>query len=104
REETGLVARDWRPLMTLHTSNSITDEIGFAYVAQQLTRGEQEPEETEDLEIARAPFAEAVAYAADGRITDAMSVAALLKLALERERGAFRPAAHAGHPKAGVPA
>lgn len=84
REETGLAAAAWRPLLTLHTSNSITDEIGFAYVAEQLTPGEQAPEETEDLEIARVQFADAVAAACDGRITDAMSVAALLRLALER--------------------
>jgi hypothetical protein len=41
REETGLVAAAWRQLLTLHTSNSVTDEIGFVYVAEQLTHGEQ---------------------------------------------------------------
>lgn len=106
REETGLVAHHWRPLLTLHTSNSITDEIGFVFVAQQLTHGEQAPEETEELEVARMPFAEAVACAADGRITDAMSVAALLRLALERGVGttANRPASTRAAADSDVPA
>jgi 8-oxo-dGTP pyrophosphatase MutT (NUDIX family) len=87
REETGLVAAAWRPLLTLHTSNSITDEVGFVYVAEALTQDIQEPEDTEDLEVLRVPFAEAVQAACDGRITDAMSVAALLALARQRAAG-----------------
>ena len=84
REETGLTARRWRELMRLHTSNSITDEVGFVYVAEELTAGEQDLEETEDLEVKVLPFAEAYRWALDGRITDAISVAGLLRLAAER--------------------
>jgi len=84
KEETGLRARRWRELMTLHTSNSITDEVGYVFVAEELTPGEQNLEETEALEVKRLPFAEACRWALDGRITDAISVAGLLKLAAER--------------------
>jgi len=84
KEETGLRARRWRELMTLHTSNSITDEIGYVFVAEELTLGEQSLEETEALEVKVLPFAEACRWALDGRITDAISVAGLLKLAAER--------------------
>jgi hypothetical protein len=62
--------------------------VGFVYVAVALTQYIKEPEDTEYLEVLRVPFAEAVQAACDGRITDAMSVAALL--ALERERAAGR--------------
>ena len=82
REETGLSAADWQELMRLHTSNSITDEVGIVFVARQLTAGEPEFEETEDLEIRKLPLAEAVAMARRGEITDAISVAALLRVAL----------------------
>ena len=84
KEETGLRARRWRELMTLHTSNSITDEVGYVFVAEELTAGKQSPEETEQLEVKSVPFAEACRWALDGRITDAVSVAGLLKLAAER--------------------
>ena len=82
REETGLTAADWSELMRLHTSNSITDEVGVVYVARELTAGEPEFEETEDLEIRKLPLADAIAMARRGEITDAISVAALLRVAL----------------------
>ena len=44
KEETGLSAGRWSKLMTLHTSNSITDEVGIVYVAEDLQQGEQELE------------------------------------------------------------
>jgi 8-oxo-dGTP pyrophosphatase MutT (NUDIX family) len=83
REETGLTARDWSELMRLHTSNSVTDEIGFVFVARDLTAGEPQFEETEDLEIRKLPLTEAVAMARRGEITDAISVAALLRVSVD---------------------
>ena len=83
REETGLTARDWSELMRLHTSNSITDEFGIVFVARDLTAGEPQFEETEDLEIRKLPLAEAVAMARRGEITDAISVAALLRMSVD---------------------
>lgn len=80
REETGLTAGKWSELMRLHTSNSITDEAAVVFVARDLTAGEPEFEETEDLEIRQLPLAEAIAMARRGEITDAISVAALLQL------------------------
>ena len=81
REETGLSAADWTEIMQLHTSNSITDECGFVFVARDLTEGETAFEETEDLEIRKLPFSEALAMIERGEITDAISVAALLFVA-----------------------
>lgn len=80
REETGLTAGDWTELMRLHTSNSITDEVGVVFVARELTAGEPDFEETEDLEIRMLPLSEAVAMARRSEITDAISVAALLRI------------------------
>ncbi len=84
REETGLTAADWTEYMQLHTSNSITDEVGIVYIARELTEGETDFEETEDLAIRRLPIDEAVSMCLDGRITDAISVAALLAIAVRR--------------------
>ena len=80
KEETGLIAHDWQKLMELHTSNSVTDERGLIYVARDLTHGETEFEETEDLLIQKLPLDEAVERVLNGEITDVISVAGLLKL------------------------
>lgn len=79
KEETGLVAARWTRIARLHTSNSVTDEEGFVFLAEELSQGTVEPEETEDLRIWRLPLAEAVRMALDDRITDCISVAGLLK-------------------------
>ena len=81
KEETGLTAARWTELMRLHTSNSITDEAGTVYVAESLSEGETDFEETEDLEIRRLPLSDAVQMVHDGGITDAISAAALLRIA-----------------------
>ena len=79
REETGLTAARWTRIARLHTSNSVTDEEGFVFLAEELTMGEVEPEETEDLRLWKLPLAEAVQMVMDDRITDGVSVAGLLK-------------------------
>ena len=79
KEETGLLARRWTRLCRLHTSNSVTDEEGFVFLAEDLEQSGPEPEETEDLRLWKLPLAEAVHMAMTDRITDAISVAGLLK-------------------------
>ena len=79
REETGLSARRWTNIARLHTSNSVTDEEGFVFLAEDLEHGDVEPEETEDLRLWKLPLTDAVRMVMDNRITDAVSVAGLLK-------------------------
>lgn len=83
-EEVGLRAHLWRELMTLHLSNSVTDEKALVFVAQQLEQGHQALEDSEDIELMKLPLVQAIEMARDGRITDAISVAALLRLAHDR--------------------
>lgn len=80
KEETGLSAGRWTEIMRLHTSNSITDETGIVYVAEDLTDGDTAFEETESIEVCKLPLSEAVEMALRGEITDAISVAALVSL------------------------
>ncbi|MDN3669874.1 NUDIX hydrolase [Echinicola jeungdonensis] len=81
KEETGLIANKWSKVMRFHTSNSVTDEEGFIYLAEELTQGETEFEDTEKIEIIKLPLAEAVEKVMKGEITDAISIAGLLKVA-----------------------
>ena len=88
REETGLTATTWTELCRIDLSNSVTDESAILFVATGLTQGESAPEPTESLEVRWVPFDEALAMTRDGRITDAMSVVAIQRVALERTGGA----------------
>lgn len=86
-EECGLAARDWTPLLDLHTSNSVTDELGSVWLARGLSTVPSAPDETERLAVRRVPLDEAVDMVMDGRITDSLSVAALMKVRLLIDRG-----------------
>lgn len=81
KEETGLTANKWTKIMRLHTSNSVTDEEGFVFLAEDLTQGETEFEETEQLQVIKLPLREAIQKVMNGEITDAISIAGLLKVA-----------------------
>jgi 8-oxo-dGTP pyrophosphatase MutT (NUDIX family) len=84
REETGVEASDWRELVRAHLSNSVTDEAGVIYLARWLSHGMSQPEPTERIEVRWLPFDEALAMARDGRITDAMTLIGLQRVALDR--------------------
>jgi ADP-ribose pyrophosphatase len=79
KEETGLIAEKWTQIMRIHTSNSVTDELGYVYLAKDLTQGEPEFEETEVLQIRKLPFPEALEMVMSGEITDSLSIAGILK-------------------------
>jgi len=84
-EETGLKATGLVELLRLHPSNSITDESGIVYLATGLNKGVQQLEDTEkEMQIKKVSFDEAVKMAQTGEITDAISVAGLFYLAINR--------------------
>lgn len=85
-EETGVEATEWRELARLHLSNSVSDEVAILFLATGLTHGIAAPEGTEALEVRWLPFEEVLAMTLDGRITDAMTVVAIERLALLRAR------------------
>lgn len=84
REETGIEASEWVELGDYALSNSITDERGTLWLARGLEHGAAYPEPTEDLAVRWVPFAEAVAMTRDGRITDALSIMGIQRVALDR--------------------
>lgn len=80
KEETGLSAQHWLQILRIHTSNSVTDEVGFIFVARDLQQGKTDFDETEDLQIKKLPLEEAVEMVMQGEITDSISMAGLLKI------------------------
>jgi 8-oxo-dGTP pyrophosphatase MutT (NUDIX family) len=81
-EETGITAKKWQQVIRIHTSNSVTDEEGFIFLAEDLSFGENQLEDTEaDLITKKIPLAEAIKMVTDGRITDGLSIAGILQVA-----------------------
>jgi 8-oxo-dGTP pyrophosphatase MutT (NUDIX family) len=82
QEETGLTAKKWTQIIRLHLSNSVSDEEGFVFMAEDLEQGKNNLEETEaDMKIWKLPVREALQMVIDGKITDSMSVMGLLMVA-----------------------
>lgn len=79
-EEVGLAAADWRRILVMELSNSITDEVCHGFLAMDLTPTATAPDETEDLAIARVPFNEALDAAVTGQMPDSLTVALLLRV------------------------
>ena len=84
KEETGIIAQRWEKLQTIHTSNSVTDEFGIIYTAEDLEFFEANPDEDEDLEIQRISLKEVLEMIKRGEITDSLSLAGILRLHIER--------------------
>lgn len=82
QEETGLIASTWSEIVHLHTSNSVTDEEGYIFLAEDLQEGASALEDTEaDLKVLKLPFTQALQMVLDGKITDSMSVMGMLRVA-----------------------
>jgi 8-oxo-dGTP pyrophosphatase MutT (NUDIX family) len=79
-EEVGLQAADWRLILKMELSNSITDEFCHGYLALDLTPTATAPDETEDLAMVRVPFGEALDAAVSGHMPDSLTVALLLRV------------------------
>ena len=86
QEEVGAVAGKWTELGSLIASPGCYGETLYLYMAEDLRFGETHPDEDEFLEPLRLPFDEAVRQCMDGTLTDAKTVAAVLKGKILREQ------------------
>lgn len=78
-EETGLVAENIVSLGVVHPSPGVFDEVVHLYLATGLCQGDAAPEAYEEISCQKVPLVEALAMAADGRITDGKTIVALLR-------------------------
>ena len=79
-EETGYAAAEWTRLGVIHTAIAYTDEAIELFLARKLTQGESKLDAGEFLETFIVPFEEAIGMIRDGKITDAKTVTALLRV------------------------
>lgn len=87
QEECGLTAKCWMEIQGVDLSNSVSDERGTVFLAWDLGQAAAEPEPTEQIQVARVPFWEAVARVKRSEIRDSMSIISLLRLALMAVQG-----------------
>ncbi|MDA8427795.1 MAG: NUDIX hydrolase [Geobacteraceae bacterium] len=86
-EETGITAATLIPLGTLYSSPGVFDEIIHLFAATGLSQGRAQPEADEEIELLRLPLADVLQMAADGRISDGKTMAALLRWELLSRSG-----------------
>jgi 8-oxo-dGTP pyrophosphatase MutT (NUDIX family) len=91
KEETGISAREWVKLGTVHTLMGATNDIVHLFLARSLQEGKASPEETEDIAVIKVPLGELIKIICAGKeilvnrrgfhhsdkLTDATSIAAI---------------------------
>jgi len=83
-EEAGYNASQLEPICSYHTSKSSIDETAHLFVGTGLVPAEATPDDSEQIERKRMPFAQVLAMVLDGTITDSMTVIAVLHAARRR--------------------
>lgn len=79
-EETGLEAGELTYLGHIYASPGFCDEALHMYLARDLTRARQHLDEDEFLDVVTMPFDTLVEQVMSGEITDAKTVATVLKV------------------------
>ncbi|MCI4669643.1 MAG: NUDIX hydrolase [Bacteroidia bacterium] len=87
KEETGLTAKNWEPLLEMNLSNSVSDEWGIVYLATGLESGIASPEETEDLLVRKVSLELAYEMVEKRIIRDSLTVGAIYKMMLLKLQG-----------------
>ncbi|GJM61621.1 NUDIX domain-containing protein [Persicobacter diffluens] len=87
QEETGFSANDWKGFLHLHPSISSTDQQAYVFIARGLRAGATNPDETEVLRQKKVTLKEALQMIDRQEITEGISVAALLKYAVQELAG-----------------
>ena len=83
-EEVGYTAEEWNEFLQMDLSNSVTNERAVVFLAESLTFLGTDHEDTENLRLERLHFSTLYNQVIKGEITDSISVAAVLKLAVLR--------------------
>jgi len=78
-EETGLIATEIIPLGHIDPLTTIISTCEHLFLARNLSQGTPHPDPGEIIEVIKVPFETAVKWIMENKITDACSIAAILK-------------------------
>lgn len=87
REETGLIAENWQYLGEIDNSNGVTTDVAHIFLATHLSQGTDDQEAEESIELTWTDLDCAIKWAIEGKITESVSVAGLLKLHVQELNG-----------------
>jgi 8-oxo-dGTP pyrophosphatase MutT (NUDIX family) len=85
-EEGGVSARDWESLGVIVPSAGVLTERLHLYLARGIVPATAAPESAEVFEVSWIPFAQALAWATDGTISDGKTLIGLYRLQSRRQR------------------
>jgi ADP-ribose pyrophosphatase len=89
REETGVTGKNYVDLGKLYPSPGYTNEIIFLYACRVESRGSDDLDEGEFLEVEKIPLSKAVEMVMDGEICDSKTQVLILKLNTLISEGKF---------------
>lgn len=78
REETGFTAEKWTLLTKLITTPGFTNETIAIYLAEELTKGENDLDEDEFIDLEKIPLREALSQVYSGALRDGKTIVGLL--------------------------
>jgi ADP-ribose pyrophosphatase len=81
REETGYLAAKWQQLAYFNQFPGAMQVGTYLFLAQELTPGEQELDQYEDLEVVKMPFVEAMDLVMHSQVIDGSMMLGLLLVA-----------------------
>jgi 8-oxo-dGTP pyrophosphatase MutT (NUDIX family) len=82
KEEAGIQAERWELILNeFHLSNCHSDEKAYIFLAEDLVVTNNEPDETEELQVKKIKLTDALEQVDSGFITDAMSMLGIIKVA-----------------------
>lgn len=89
KEETGITAESFVYLGELYPTPGYCDEVIHIFAARKLSFGECSPDPDEFVEYEKLPFEKAVNLVMSGKIKDAKTQLAILKIKQLKEKGLF---------------
>jgi len=78
KEEAGIEAGHWEPLLTFYTTPGFSNEIMHLFLATELSKKEASPDQDEFLQVVSLPLEEALEKVRKGEIVDAKTILSLL--------------------------
>jgi ADP-ribose pyrophosphatase len=87
KEETGYIARKWRPLVEYYASPGFLGESMRVFLAEGLQAGEAHPEEDEQIELRLVRLSEVLKMIEKGAILDGKTLTSVLLYARLKGRG-----------------
>lgn len=81
REETGIIASNWKFVGTYYPAAAYSDEVITIYLATGLKQGEQELDDDEFLNVEFVPINDLIKEIMDDKIPDGKTQMAILKVA-----------------------